>query len=120
MRRTASLALPLLVLTGCTVGPDHTPPETRSPASWPEPLEAGLTAEPADLRQWWRGFGDPLLDSLVDRALAGNLDLREAAARVREARAIRGVTAADRLPAVDASGSASHQRSSKNTFGGPG
>lgn len=120
MRRTTLLALLLLAPAGCTVGPDHAPPQPPPAEAWPEPLEAGLSPEPVDLREWWAGFGDPLLNSLVGRALDRNLDLRQAAARVRESRAIRGVVAADRLPAVDARGSASQMRSSGNTFGGPG
>lgn len=120
MRRVAPLALTLLALAGCTVGPDHAPPDSPRPDSWPQPLEAGLTPEPADLARWWRGFGQPQLDSLIDRALEGNLDLREAAARVRESRAIRGITTADQFPTVDARAAASQQRSSGNSFGGPG
>src|SRR5690606_11854443 len=85
--------------------------------AWPETLEGGLTTEQADLREWWRRFDDPALESLVDRALVGSLDLREAAARVREARALRGVTAADQFPTVDAMGSATYRRDSENSFG---
>jgi multidrug efflux system outer membrane protein len=109
----------LAALAGCKVGPNYTVPQTATPEAWSEPLEAGLTAEPADLRVWWKSFGDATLDSLVDRALAGNLDLKEAAARLREARAIRGVVGADQLPTVNASGSAATQHFSGNTFGGP-
>ena len=42
--------------------------------------------------------------SLVDRALQGSLDLRQASARVREARARRGISAAERFPTLDAPG----------------
>lgn len=121
MNRLAPIsALLLLTLTGCTVGPDHTSPSTEAPQAWPEPLEGGLNTQTADLRTWWQLFGDATLNSLVERALAGSLDLREAAARVRESRALRGITAADRLPSVDAVGSASYNRESENTLGGPG
>jgi NodT family efflux transporter outer membrane factor (OMF) lipoprotein len=109
-----------LGVAGCIVGPNYTTPSTPTPAAWPEPLEAGLVTEAPDLHEWWRRFDDQTLDSLVDRALAGSLDLREAAARVREARAVRGITAADQFPSIDASGSASYRRSSANTLGGPG
>lgn len=119
MPRARLLAIPFL-LAGCTVGPDHEPPAARAPEAWPEPLEGAIAHPAPDLAAWWRGFADPTLDSLVDRALAGSLDLRAATARVREARALRGISAADRLPAVDLSGSASAQRSSANSGGGPG
>src|SRR5262245_34583982 len=121
MIRPATIAAPiLLALAGCTVGPDHTPPQTKVPGAWPEPLEAGLTPQAPDLYGWWRTFQDAMLDSLVDRAFTGSLDLREAAARVREARALRGIVAADQFPSVDVGGSASYQRSSANTFNNPG
>lgn len=115
------MVVPLLpILAGCAVGPVHSPPGTTAPSSWPVPLEGGVNAEAADLRTWWHGFNDQVLDSLMDRAFAGSLDLREAAARVREARAVRGATAADRLPSVNARGSGAQRRSSANSFGGPG
>lgn len=110
----------LLAVGGCTVGPDHVAPPSQTLAAWPEPLEGGLTGEMPDLREWWRGFNDKTLDSLVDRALVGSLDLREAAARVREARALKGVAAADQFPSVNASASASSQHTSTNSQGGPG
>jgi NodT family efflux transporter outer membrane factor (OMF) lipoprotein len=113
--RTFGAVVLVCALAGCTVGPDYARPQTQAPQSWAEPLEGGLTVETTDLRQWWHGFNDPMLDSLVDRALVGSLDLRQAAARVREARALRGVTAADQLPNVDVGGSASYSRTSENT-----
>jgi multidrug efflux system outer membrane protein len=111
----------LLAAAGCTVGPEHAPPQVTTPAAWPEPIVDGLTEAASDLSAWWRSFGDPVLDSLVDRALAGSPDLRAAAARVREARALRGRTAADQWPTIDVTGSASYERSSENSgFSGSG
>jgi len=118
IRHATIAAATLVALAGCTVGPDYAPPTAADSAEWPEPLEAGLAAQKADLREWWRGFNDPALDSLVGRALTGSLDLREAAARVREARALRGVVGADQYPTVDVTGSASYDRASENSFGG--
>ncbi|MBC7835577.1 MAG: TolC family protein, partial [Phycisphaerales bacterium] len=123
--REVLVAAPALVIASlgvsCTVGPDYQPPVTLAAPAWPEPMEGGLSSSEVDLRTWWRAFNDPQLDSLVDRALSGSLDLREAAARVREARSLRGVASADLLPSVDARASAEYERSSKNTeFGGPG
>jgi NodT family efflux transporter outer membrane factor (OMF) lipoprotein len=118
--KTTSAAAVLLAVAGCNVGPDHATLPVHAPAAWPEPLEAGLSAETTDLHEWWRGFNDPTLDSLVDRALTGSLDLREAAARVHEARGLRGISAADQFPTVDVNGSATSQHFSKNSFGGVG
>ena len=67
--------------------------------------DAAVSADKADLAEWWKTFHDPLLDSLVERAVAGNLDLRIAQERVREARATRSYTAATRrLPDAGLSG----------------
>ncbi len=115
-RALTTTALGLFLLSGCTVGPDHVAPEARGPEQWPEALESGIGSGTADLRRWWTRFEDPTLDSLVDRALSGNLDLREAAARVREARALRGVTASDQFPTVNAGASALYSRDSENAF----
>ncbi len=110
----------LVLLSGCTVGPSHVAPESRAPEQWPEQLESGIADGAADIRQWWTRFEDPTLNSLVDRALVGNLDLREAAARVRESRALRGVTASDQFPTINAGASASYSRDSENAFGNRG
>jgi multidrug efflux system outer membrane protein len=62
----------------------------------------GATGDPA-VEQWWRGFQDPELDSLIERAVRANLDLKVAASRLLEARAARGVARAGLLPSVEAS-----------------
>ena len=68
-----------LFLTGCAaVGPDYTPPDTSVSQRWHTSLEGGLTAEeinPETLAHWWTTFNDPQLTSLIERAVAGNLDL---------------------------------------------
>ena len=102
------------VLTGCTVGPDYRQPNV------PVPDHFGATTRPAtdhvDFARWWTTFGDPQLNSLIDRAVAGNLDLKVAAARLREARAQRGIAAADQWGRVNATGSYSRSRTSENAF----
>jgi NodT family efflux transporter outer membrane factor (OMF) lipoprotein len=62
------------------------------------------------LAAWWTTLNDSQLSGLIERAVAGNLDLKQARARVREARARRGIAAADLFPTLDASGSASWNR----------
>jgi NodT family efflux transporter outer membrane factor (OMF) lipoprotein len=66
------------------------------------------------LGQWWATLNDPTLTSLVERALQGNLDLRQASARVREARARRGISAAERFPTIEASGAVTPFRTSED------
>ncbi len=108
-------------LTGCAVvGPDYVPPAASVPDAWHAPLGGGLTAgemDPQTLASWWKTLKDPELSSLMERAVAGNLDLKGAMARVREARARRSVASADLFPAFDAAGSAKASRSREHGVG---
>jgi NodT family efflux transporter outer membrane factor (OMF) lipoprotein len=65
---------------------------------------AGVTSEPADLKLWWKQFHDAELDSLVDRAIRNNIDLRVAASRVVEARAIERAQRSTLLPGLSLAG----------------
>jgi NodT family efflux transporter outer membrane factor (OMF) lipoprotein len=71
-------------------------------------------AQRSELARWWAAFNDPALDSLVGRALGSNLELRTAAARVREARALRGVAQGALLPQVDAGATYAREHLSAN------
>jgi outer membrane protein TolC len=86
------------------------------PGHWSETLANGVTNSSATNAAWWKTFHDPELDSIIARALNSNLDLRLAGARVREARAARGVVAADYWPSMDASSSFAQERISSNGF----
>jgi outer membrane protein, multidrug efflux system len=112
-------AVSFLLLSACAaVGPDYVPPSMSVSKSWHTPLKGGLTAEDMDpqiLASWWGTLNDPDLSSLMDRAVASNLDLKKARARIREARARRGIAKADLFPTLDASGSATWSRSSEDT-----
>jgi len=70
------------------------------------------------LANWWTTLKDPELSSLIERAVAGNLDLKKAWARVREARARRGISEANIFPNLDVTGSASRSYSSEETGSG--
>jgi outer membrane protein, multidrug efflux system len=101
---------------GCTVGPNYRQPDSPLASTWQEAQQTGIGTRPADLTRWWGAFNDPLLNSLIERAVGTNLDLRQAQARIREARAARAVTAAGEWPTVDVSGSYNRIRSSENAF----
>ena len=109
-----SAILVLCAITGCTVGPNYQRPDVAVSDHF------GATTRPAtqhvDFARWWTNFNDPLLNSLIDRAVADNLDLKIAQARVREARAQRGVVAADALPSLNANASYRRSRTSENAF----
>ncbi|HAY40259.1 MAG TPA: RND transporter [Desulfobacteraceae bacterium] len=115
-------ALILLIFAGCAaVGPDYVKPDTPMPKAWHTPAKSGLVEKHLSreaLTEWWAILDDPVLANLVESAVAGNLDLKEARARVREARARRGISEAGRFPTIDASGSARSSRSSEDTGSG--
>jgi len=116
-----SAALAILFAGCAAVGPDYVLPETPAPAAWSATLKGGLIAEeinPRTLASWWTVLKDPVLSSLIERAVEANLDLGEARARVREARARVGVSEAGLFPIIGASGSASQRRSSEETGSG--
>jgi NodT family efflux transporter outer membrane factor (OMF) lipoprotein len=113
LRRHASVAA-LLLLGGCTVGPDYRPPAVALPASYG--ADAAAAPGNADLGQWWRAFGDPMLNALIERARSGNLDVRQAAARVEEARAQERVVRARGGPALNAGAQAGYTRLSNNAL----
>jgi NodT family efflux transporter outer membrane factor (OMF) lipoprotein len=102
-------------LSSCTtVGPDYEPPQTEMPDVWHQDLSRGLNDGKADLRTWWTTFKDPILDNLIQRATAGNLDTKQAVARILEARAQVGIASGEALPAVDGIGDINTSRISKN------
>jgi len=107
----------IMMLAGCAaVGPDYVAPDISSPAAWHSQLKNGLVGEERESRalaRWWTTLNDPVLSNLIDRAVTGNLDVREAKARVNEARARRGLSKADMFPTLDASGSVTKSRSNE-------
>src|SRR5262245_38493998 len=110
----------IFLAIGCTVGPNYQKPDLPVPADWQEAQQKGVDARSADLARWWSAFNDPLLNSLVERAVRSNLDLRLAEARIREARASRVVTASGAWPMLNVSGSYTRNRSSENGIAVPG
>lgn len=108
MVRSVSSLL-LLALAGCTVGPDYERPQPAVAETW---LEHAVPGEVDS--EWWHRFGDPQLVGLVERAVASNPDLREAEARLAEARANRDAARGGRLPQLRATGSATENVVSEN------
>jgi len=113
----ALLLLPALALVGCAaVGPNYHVPHVDVPARWSEAPSASAPA-PETPSCWWLEFEDPELNSLIDRAVAANLDLQNAEARVREARANRLVAKAPLYPSVSTTGSFTRSQLSQNAAG---
>lgn len=114
--------LSLLTLAGCKVGPDFIQPQSNVPPAFMHTGDEGfggpsaINAAKSVDTDWWKLLGDPTLDTLVQRAAIGNLDVKLASARLREARAQRGVIAAEAYPQVDLNGQANRSRQSPNSF----
>jgi outer membrane protein, multidrug efflux system len=107
-----------LLLSACAVGPDFKQPTADVPDHWNDtqraqnapndpriphadsPSVAQTTADPDP--RWWKQFNDPTLDSLIDRAVAGNLDLQAAVLRIEEARQQSIAAGAAGLPQINA------------------
>jgi multidrug efflux system outer membrane protein len=110
------------LLGGCaSVGPDYKAPDIKAPSEWRNAENGGLTkktADPRELAKWWTTLNDQVLSGLIERAAANNPDVKEAIARVNEARARRGISWADYFPAVDGSASGMVSRGSEDTGGG--
>lgn len=85
--------------TACTVGPNYRRPSIATPQTFraPDPLPPGQADSFADLK-WFEVFKDEELQVLIRHALERNYDLRDAVARVQEARASLGITRADQFP----------------------
>jgi NodT family efflux transporter outer membrane factor (OMF) lipoprotein len=109
------LVVGLLILQGCAaVGPDYEAPEIIMPDAWHESLVEGLESGDSNLHVWWKALNDPVLESLIQRAAEGNLDLKTAMARIEEARARRGVAEGEFYPDIDADVSYSREELSEN------
>ncbi len=78
-------AFTALLISACAVGPDYRRPDIHAPEVFQyEPDNAAATSD----TQWWRQFGDPVLDDLISEALANNTDVRIATANVQKAASI--------------------------------
>lgn len=115
LRVTAATLLGVVVtMAGCTVGPDYRAPSPQVSEQWHQSATEGLQAGAADVQRWWGVFEDGQLSGLIERAVEGNLDLRLAVLRIREARALRGVAAGELLPSLGGDGSYSRSKGSAN------
>jgi multidrug efflux system outer membrane protein len=97
-----------LALSGCAIGPDYQRPGAELPAN------LGVTQSAAPLAaNWWTIFNDPVLNAMVDEALAANRDLKAAAARIEQARGQFEVTQSDQFPTAGIEASKSRDKSSE-------
>ncbi|WP_034292753.1 efflux transporter outer membrane subunit [Herbaspirillum sp. RV1423] len=110
--RLLSLAS-VATLAGCALGPEYAGP----PDAAPQATQAGRFVRAQDaanaeapVNRWWEALGDPVLNDLVQRALAANPNLGIAKARLQQSRAALSLEQANAQPSVGASGLAGHAR----------
>ncbi|MHB9075042.1 MAG: efflux transporter outer membrane subunit [Desulfobaccales bacterium] len=105
----------VLVLGGCAVGPNYRRPEFKAPAQWTESQEQAKAAGASEEIAWWKVFGDPMLDRLIEAAAKSNLDLEQARARIIQARANVTASGAALLPSIEAAGSVTRSQGGIST-----
>ncbi len=112
MRKIAICLVLTIVLCGCMIGPDYKRPAVEMPASWhfeeKEAKQIGNTA-------WWEQFGDPVLNDLVQAALAENKDIMIATARVEEFAGQYAIARAALFPQASAGAITGRTRQSDNS-----
>lgn len=117
--RSAALAT-VLLLGGCTMGPDFAAPSWASPGSWfgaakekPRPQLSYAVAEPID-PAWWTLFRDPQLTALERRVAGENLDVRLAGIRFTESRAQLASVRSALFPKLNANASYEREKPSND------
>ena len=110
MRKFMAVAvLPLLLLSGCSLGPKYNRPTIQPPATFYSEQQA--TAISAADQGWWDLFKDPVLQGLIREGLQNNYDLQLAVARVEEERDLLGVSRSQYYPQVAYDGNIAGQTS---------
>lgn len=105
MKQVVVCALASLMLAGCSFAPDYSRPAMDLPPTW-----NGPTADQGLEVQWWKRFEDPILNRLVNEALAYNKNLEAAMARVEQARAYLGYARGEQFPTLAGTGSGGKSR----------
>src|ERR1700730_10850623 len=88
----------VLSVSGCAVGPDFETPGSKVQNNWIEKHDSRVETKRGVRSLWWRGFRDPALDELIERASEQNLPVQTAGLRILEARAQLGVAIGNLYP----------------------
>ena len=115
--RRIMLAAAITAMGGCAVGPNYHRPETPVDSQFANAGEPGLAAGDA-VENYWLGFSDAMLTSLVEDALRQNKDLAVAEANLRAARAARRLAGFDQFPTVTFAGGYSRNLDSQEQLPG--
>jgi outer membrane protein, multidrug efflux system len=110
--------LSLVLIAGCTVGPNYKRPQVDVPVTYRQPADTTSAqpstqnpATPLGDEKWWEVFQDKELQDLIREALKNNYDVRIAASRVLQAKAQLGITRADQYPSVNVGGNITSEQS---------
>ncbi|MBS0521613.1 MAG: RND transporter, partial [Proteobacteria bacterium] len=113
--RCAALGACILsTLAACAVGPDYKTPAMAVPGTWAN-ADKATTAQAPKLADWWTSLNDPILTGLIEEAVQKNLDVANAKAKIREARATRREKFGALAPTLEATASATANRSASGT-----
>src|SRR3954454_15620940 len=115
IRKHWLIALALVLLTGCAVGPKYKRPTVTTPVAYRglAPDAGQQTSASLADEKWWTVFHDQQLQELIRTALAQNYDVRIAATRILQGEAILGITRADQYPTIAAGASAANIRAQR-------
>jgi len=112
------LLIVLLMLSGCSVGPDYTRPDSPVPASFKE-IKGWRKALPRDQEiktKWWEAFGDPLLNTLAEQVNVSNQSIALAEAQYRQAQALVQLSRSNYFPTVNAGAAYTRSRTTGGTY----
>ncbi len=112
IRISVLFGLVIITMAGCALGPNYVKPDVQVPKSYKveAPWKKAEPRDRIDKGEWWKVFGDPVLNDLEEQVAENNQEIKAAVARVTQARALAGVSEADFLPRIDLNPSASRSR----------
>jgi len=114
-KRSIVVLMMVVLVTACKVGPNYKKPQVQAPTVYRGVADPAAQPDPQTLAdtKWFDVFNDDRLRELIRAALIGNYDLREAVARVNQARASYGITRSDQFPTIFASAEIETDRRSR-------
>ncbi|AWA38907.1 efflux transporter outer membrane subunit [Pseudomonas sp. 22105] len=107
MKPRLSLLTVCLLLSACGSPVQRPDSGLQPPATWQSPHDTSVARTDP---QWWKQFGSPELDRLIEQARLGSFDLAAAVARVRQAQAGTVIAGGSQLPEVKAGANANRQK----------
>lgn len=104
----STIAAAVWVMVGCASHTQFVAPDVPVPADWKQ--GGGGQAPVEKLNPWWRDLNDPVLNQLMDTAQSRNLNLAQAALKVRRAQLVAGQASSDQLPSLSVKGNSTASR----------